>query len=179
MDTTRADERDQDCEVLFRTNKQSSNIAGGAHVGKDDLDDSGGLHHARGETGVTTGHVDDTGGSLEPRKIDTVVTQMVNVPVVMKRAAAAQDRNIQQRNNKPQQPAKQTMQERETGRREEEEKGREEREKGGKGSCGRRGQGGREGRDGLDSGCGRNEDSHGGCVARRQSTEDPEYCEWK
>ena len=37
MDTTRADERDQDCEALFRINKQSSNIAGGVHVDKDDL----------------------------------------------------------------------------------------------------------------------------------------------
>ena len=54
MDTTRADERDQDCEVLFRINKQSSNITGGVHVGKDDLGDGGGLHHARDERGVTT-----------------------------------------------------------------------------------------------------------------------------
>ena len=32
---------------------------------------------------MATGHVDDTDGSVEHRKIDTVVTQMVNVPVVM------------------------------------------------------------------------------------------------
>ena len=51
----------------------------------------------------------------------------------MQRAAAAQDRSIQQHNNKPQQPAKLTMQEREKGEREEEEKGRKEREKGRKG----------------------------------------------
>ena len=121
QNTTRADERDQDCEVLFRINKQSSNITGGVHVGKDDLGDGGGLQHARDEKGVTTGHVNDTDGSLEHRKIDTVVTQMVNVPVVMQRAAAAAlDRDIQQRNTKPQQPAKQTMQERERGQKEEE-----------------------------------------------------------
>ena len=35
MDTTRAGERDQGCEVLFRISKQSFNIAGGVHVGKD------------------------------------------------------------------------------------------------------------------------------------------------
>ena len=70
MDTTRADERDQDCEALFRINKQSSNIAGGVDVDEDDLDDDAGLR---------------------------VVKQMVNVPVVTQRAAAAsQDRSTQQ-----------------------------------------------------------------------------------
>jgi len=29
----------QDCEVLVRINKQSPDIAGGVHVGKDDCDD--------------------------------------------------------------------------------------------------------------------------------------------
>ena len=67
----------QDCEALFRINRQSSNITGSLHVDKDDLDD--------------------------------------DVPVVMQRAAAAQDRSIQQHKNKPQQPTKQTMQERERG----------------------------------------------------------------
>ena len=56
----------------------------------------------------------------------------------------------------------------------------------------KKGQGGREGREGLDIGYkeqekdgpdlrqgGRNEDSPDGCVARRQSPEDLEYCEWE
>ena len=103
MDTTRADERDQDCEALCRINKQSPNIAGGVHVDENDLDDDAGLR---------------------------VVTQMVNVPVVMQRAAAAQDRSIQQHNNKPQQPTKQTTQERERGQTEKGRKGeREKKEK--------------------------------------------------
>ena len=32
MDTTRADERDQDCEVLFHVNKRSPDFAGGMDV---------------------------------------------------------------------------------------------------------------------------------------------------
>ena len=55
-------------------------------VGKDDLDDGAGLSHARDEAQVTIEHVQETDVSLEPRKIYTVVTQMVNVPVVMQRA---------------------------------------------------------------------------------------------
>ena len=55
---------------------------------------------------------------------------LVNVPVVMHRTAAAQDPSIQQHKNKPQQPAKQTVQESERRQREEGEKGGEEKEKG-------------------------------------------------
>ena len=40
----------QDCEVLFRVNKQSINIADSVHVDKDDLDDDAHLRHARDET---------------------------------------------------------------------------------------------------------------------------------
>ena len=38
MDTTRADDRDQDCTVLFDVNKRSLDFTSGVHVGKDDLD---------------------------------------------------------------------------------------------------------------------------------------------
>ena len=77
----------QDCEVLIHVNKQSPDFAGGVDVDKDDLDDAGGLHHARDETGVTTGHVDDTDESLDPRKIHTDVTHAT--------AAAAREQEIQ------------------------------------------------------------------------------------
>ena len=40
----------QDCEVLFRVNKQSTNIADSVHVDKDDLDNDAHLRHARDET---------------------------------------------------------------------------------------------------------------------------------
>ena len=47
-DTTRADERDQDCEVLIHVNRQSPSIAGGVHVG--DTGDQGMFKYASNET---------------------------------------------------------------------------------------------------------------------------------
>ena len=38
MDTTNADERDQDCTVPCQFNKRSPDFASGVHVGEDDLD---------------------------------------------------------------------------------------------------------------------------------------------
>ena len=43
----------QDCEVLVRINKQSPDIAGGVHVGKDDLD------VGAGDQGIMFGGVSD------------------------------------------------------------------------------------------------------------------------
>jgi len=104
----------QDCEVLVRINKQSPDIAGGVHVGKDDLDVGAGdqgimfgyatdetedampLTHSMatrlgkkltdvrkngdlwwlrpdGKTQVTIEYVQRADGSVEPRKIHTVV----------------------------------------------------------------------------------------------------------
>merc|ERR1712065_43487 len=104
----------QDCEVLVRINKQSPDIAGGVHVGKDDLDVGAGdqgimfgyatdetedampLTHSLatrlgkkltdvrkngdlwwlrpdGKTQVTIEYVQRADGSVEPRKIHTVV----------------------------------------------------------------------------------------------------------
>jgi len=104
----------QDCEVLVRINKQSPDIAGGVHVGKDDLDVGAGdqgimfgyasdetedampLTHSMatrlgkkltdvrkngdlwwlrpdGKTQVTIEYLQRADGSVEPRKIHTVV----------------------------------------------------------------------------------------------------------
>merc|ERR1711945_3651 len=104
----------QDCEVLVRINKQSPDIAGGVHVGKDDLDVGAGdqgimfgyasdetedcmpLTHSMatrlgkkltdvrksgllwwlrpdGKTQVTIEYLQKADGSVEPRKIHTVV----------------------------------------------------------------------------------------------------------
>ena len=36
----------QDCEVLFQVNKQSTDTAGGVHVGKEDPDDGAEENHS-------------------------------------------------------------------------------------------------------------------------------------
>ena len=54
--SVRVKARITDCDVLVRIDKQSSNIAGGVDVGKDDLDDGAGLRHARDETQATVQH---------------------------------------------------------------------------------------------------------------------------
>merc|ERR1712230_307621 len=68
---------DKSCEVLVRINKQSPDIAGGVHVGKEDLDvrKSGELWWLRsdGKTQVTIEYVQKADGSVEPRKVHTVV----------------------------------------------------------------------------------------------------------
>ena len=74
----------QDCEVLFRVNKQSTNIADSVHVDKDDLDDDAHLRHARDETE----NAEFLTGSMATR---------LHVPVVTRRiTAAAQHRSTQQ-----------------------------------------------------------------------------------
>merc|ERR1712036_137350 len=86
---------DKTCEVLVRINKQSPDIAGGVHVGKDDLDVGAGdqgimfgyasdetedcmpLTHSMatrlGKTQVTIEYEQKPDGSVEPKKIHTVV----------------------------------------------------------------------------------------------------------
>ena len=74
----------QDCEVLFRVNKQSTNIADSVHVDKDDLDDDAHFRHARDETE----NAEFLTGSMATR---------LHVPVVTRRTtAAAQHRSTQQ-----------------------------------------------------------------------------------
>ena len=74
----------QDCEILFRVNKQSTNIADSVHVEKDDLDNDAHLRHARDETE----NAEFLTGSMATR---------LHVPVVTRRTtAAAQHRSTQQ-----------------------------------------------------------------------------------
>merc|ERR1711887_371427 len=119
---------DKDCEVIVRINKQSPDIAGGVHVGKDDLDvgagdqgimfgyasdetedcmpltilmatrlgkkltdvrKSGHLWWLRpdGKTQVTIEYTQNTDGSVEPKKIHTVVISTQHAaPGVTKRS---------------------------------------------------------------------------------------------
>ena len=107
----------QDCEVLFRVNKQSINIADSVHVDKDDLDDDAHLRHARDETE----NAEFLTGSMATR---------LHVPVVTRRtAAAAQHRSTQQQHNhhrkQQQQQAGQTEEEKEEGERRKGERGKE------------------------------------------------------
>ena len=108
----------QDCEVLFRVNKQSTIIADSVHVDKDDLDDDAHLRHARDETE----NAEFLTGSMATR---------LHVPVVTRRtAAAAQHRSTQQHNNH----RKQWQQAMQTGERErKEERMKEEEARKGKG----------------------------------------------
>ena len=112
----------QDCEVLFRVNKQSTNIADSVHVDKDDLDDDAHLRHARDETE----NAEFLTGSMATR---------LHVPVV-----AAQHRNTQQQhwhsNQQYDYHRKQWQQAGQTEEEGKEEKGRE-REKGRKGERGK------------------------------------------
>merc|ERR1712125_215922 len=80
---------DKTCEVLVRINKQSPDIAGGVHVGKEDLDVGAGdqgmkLTNVRksgllwwlrpdGKTQVTIEYLQRADGSVEPQKIHNVV----------------------------------------------------------------------------------------------------------
>ena len=98
----------QDCEVLL---KQRTNITDSVHVGKDELNDDAHLRHARDET-ENAEFITDLNG-------DSFGKNLVNVPVVTWRtaAAAAQRRSTQQQHsNKPQQQAMQGREEGKKGR---------------------------------------------------------------
>ena len=114
-DSSRVDNKGlhyQDCEVLFHVNKQRADIAEGLHVDRDDL-------HA--------------GNGYLWWSCSDGETQVTDVPVLT-RTAAAQHRSTQQHNHhKEEQPTEQAMQEGEREQREEVEKGQEERERGERG----------------------------------------------
>ena len=82
----------QDCEVLFHINKQNLDIARDADVNKDDLDAEAGNQNVT--LGCTTDDTEDV-SLLTGLMATRLEKNLVNVPVVMQRAAAAQDRSIQ------------------------------------------------------------------------------------
>ena len=119
----------QDCEVLFRVNKQSTNITDSVRVDKDDLDDDAHLRHARDETE----NAEFLTGSMATR---------LHVPVVTRRTtAAAQHRSTQQQhwhsNQQYNYHRKQWQQAGQTEEEGKEEKGQGEREKGRMGERGK------------------------------------------
>ena len=168
----------QDCEVLFHVNTQRADIAEGLHVDRDDL------HAGNGDLWWSCSDGE---------------TQVTDVPVVTRTAAAAQHRSTQQHNHhKQEQWTEQAMQEGARDQREGE-KGQEERERSerGKKEKGRKAEKerGKEIKKNVTGWTvvtrsrkrtvqifvkvdGMNYGAEGG-VARRQSPEDSEYCEWK
>ena len=153
----------QDCEVLFHVNEQSPEFAGGVDVGKDGLDDAGGLRRARDETEVTTGHVDDPDESLDPRKIHTVVTHATAAAAQRVQQTVEVSQVQYQHRKEGEQRKKGTRRSRKCDGLDSGEKKQEAQEE----SVSDVRQGGR------------NEDGVEGGVTRRQSPEDPACREWK